>query len=164
MTNGPQQVQRAEQAAIAIKMRNAGMSYEAIAQSLNIAKATAWRIATKALKELPAEDVETLRQVEGRRLEAIWAAFYPKAMDGDVDAAGVLIRVSNGRRRLFGLDAAGPVDGAHGVVIQQIVMSPALAMQPTPLGGQYRPPSIEAPEDAPDPGSGEDDIVEAELE
>ncbi len=164
MTKGPRQVERAEQAAVAIKMRTAGMSYDAIAQVLHVAKATAWRLATKALKELPAEDVETLRQVEGARLEAIWAAFYPKAMDGDVDAAGVLIRVSNGRRRLFGLDAAGPVDGAHGMVIQQIVMSPALAMQPTPLGGQYRPPSIEAPEDTPAPDGGDDHIVEAELQ
>ena len=144
MTRGPVQVARAGRAAAAIKLRTAGMSYDQIGENLGLTRQTAWRMATKALRQLPAENVETLRRVEGDRLEALWAAFYPKAISGDADAAGVLLRISNSRRRLFGLDAAGPVDGGRATVVQQIVISAALALDPS-AARPYMPTPIEPP-------------------
>lgn len=143
MTRGQRQIQRAEQASTAIKMRTAGMSYSQIGDALGVAKATVHRLTMKAIREIPAENLEALRDIEGARLEALWAAFYGAAMEGDVDAAGVLIRVSASRRRLFGLDVATSDGNGGGVVVQQIVLSPALAL--TPVATEYQPPAIEPP-------------------
>lgn len=159
MTKGPLQVERAERAAKAVKLRTAGMSYDEIGFALGISKTNAWKYTNRALRQLPAEDAATLRQLEGAKLDALWAAFYPKAIDGDIEAAGVCIRLSGARRRLFGLDAEGPANGSNGgVVVQQILISPALAMQPQIAPDQPAP--IEPPANTIDRGDLDAGIVD----
>lgn len=123
----PRRVADAARRAIALQLRAAGRTYESIANSsdehgapLYSSRQAAARAVARALAELPAESVEQLRAVEGARLDKITAELVPLLEHGrqvrcpdcgtvigrepSIPAAVALIRVSERRSRLHGLD------------------------------------------------------------
>lgn len=104
---------RAQQAATAkrrtqlIALKLAGMDFDAIANQLNYADTGAarkdfWR-AFKLNKLEEQQAVETLREVEGARLDRLQAAAWPKAIKGDLKAIETVRRLIAERIRLFGI-------------------------------------------------------------
>lgn len=104
----------------ALQLRKAGASYRQIATQLGVDIATAWSdvqaelLQLRTLATTTAEDVKAL---ELQRLDALTAGLFVKATSsgGDARAVTALVRVSERRARLLGLDApvklAGPTGG-----------------------------------------------------
>lgn len=111
MTRG-EEVERAERDARAVQLRAEGATYRQIAAALGVDLHTAHTAVQRAIAAVPVENVDTLRAVEGEHLDALRAALIPAAVAGDEKAAAVLVRISDRRSRLFGLDAPITVEGA----------------------------------------------------
>jgi hypothetical protein len=87
-----------------LELRRAGVHPTEIARQLHISKATVYaRIKgglTRTLKEPAAE----VRDLEADRLDRLQAAIWPKALRGDLRAVDRVIRISERRAELLGLD------------------------------------------------------------
>lgn len=84
-----------------------GYTYQAIADQLGYAsRGTVHRIVTKALKEQQVESVDELRQLELDRLDMLQYAYWDRALDGDHQAALLVLRVMDQRLRLLALPVA----------------------------------------------------------
>jgi hypothetical protein len=90
------------------KMRMQGHTFPAIAQALGYnSKQAAWSDYQAALRDARAEytdDLEELRAFELVRLDAIAARAWEHDVTGDIKALDVLLKVSDRRARLLGLD------------------------------------------------------------
>jgi len=89
----------------ALKLRSEGLTYRQIAELLGINTSTAYRRVENALRAIPADGVEEMRQLEGERLDKLHAALWDRALEGDLQAIDRLLTISNRRAKLFGLDA-----------------------------------------------------------
>lgn len=113
----PRRQLKLQRQADAVAMRLRGKSYSQIAEVLGITKQRAHQLVMQAFEEMRqqcAEDTEQLRAIELARLDRITETFAPMLeMPGldlqDVEAAkkaaDVLIKVSERRAKLLGLDA-----------------------------------------------------------
>ncbi len=89
----------------AVKLRAAGMPYYAIADRLGYADESGARKAVdRLLSRVDHEQVGELRQLEGRRLDQLQQAHWVAALQGDVDAARIVLGVIDRRAKLFGLN------------------------------------------------------------
>lgn len=109
---GTTKAKRAETAARrteAIRLRNAGILWEDIAERLGYAsRGAACTDVNRALKAnlaAVAEEVDIMRHRESERYDMLQAALWDKAMAGDVKAVEAVLKVSDRRTKLFGLDA-----------------------------------------------------------
>jgi hypothetical protein len=87
----------------------AGMSERTIARRLNISPSTAhadvvW-VRQERRRRAGTLDLAYHRQVELERLEAVHNALSPAMSKGNINAARTVVRASESRRRLLGLDA-----------------------------------------------------------
>jgi len=94
----------------ALNLRKAGASYRAIAQQLGVDVSTAWsdvQAELGALRALATTAAEDVRALELQRLDALTAGLFVKATQqgGDARAVMALVRVSDRRAKLLGLDA-----------------------------------------------------------
>ncbi|MBW4575689.1 MAG: hypothetical protein KME08_10440 [Aphanothece sp. CMT-3BRIN-NPC111] len=92
----------------AIELRMTGMSYAAIARQLNISLAQAYRDCAESLRLLSEQElglIKQLRQLESERLDQALASIYPQVLKGSLSAIDRLIKISERRSKLFGLDA-----------------------------------------------------------
>ena len=89
----------------ALKLRSEGLTYREIAERLGINTSTAYRRVENALRAIPADGVDEMRQLEGERLDKLHAALWERALEGDLQAIDRLLTISNRRAKLFGLDA-----------------------------------------------------------
>lgn len=96
----------------ALEMRKAGVIYENIATALGYSsKQAAWRAVQQMLKEVKHEGVESLRVLEGERLDTLFNAAWEIATDTGrrpedrLQAITAGVRVMDRRARLLGLDA-----------------------------------------------------------
>lgn len=105
---GPRQKMTAEERAAEVqqmlRMRTYGASYQAIADHFGIAKETAFRKIQQELSSIPREEVTNLRALEAAKLDAAELRLQDKIKSGNVGAINALVRVSESRRRLLGLD------------------------------------------------------------
>ena len=104
-----------EHAFAAMDLRVAGQSWAAIAGQLGYADPSGPRKAVERyLGERGNEATETLREVEGARLDALVAAHLPLAMDPaakrSFEHAGVVLRCVELRMRLYGMDVRRAVE------------------------------------------------------
>lgn len=115
----------AERRVKALNLRKAGASYRAIARELQVDLATAWsdvQAELLALRTLATQAAEDVKALELQRLDALTAGLFAKATQhgGDARAVAALVRVSDRRAKLLGLDApvklAGPTGGPIEVV------------------------------------------------
>jgi hypothetical protein len=94
----------------AVELLSEGKTYDQIATEVGYAnRGTAHRVVRKALAERLAENIESIRWLEGDRLEDLLRAHWPKAMDGDIPSARVILKIINMRCRLYGLYDVPPV-------------------------------------------------------
>lgn len=85
-----------------------GCSYDEIARQVGFShRGSAHRAVSRALAEREAEDIDNLRALECARLDALQTAHWPRALDGDVRAAAVVLRIMEQRSRLLGLPGSG---------------------------------------------------------
>lgn len=130
---------RAEEARIATRrvqaldLRKAGATYRRIAEALSVDVSTAYadvQAELTALRTLAAEQAEEVREIELRRLDDYTLGLTPKARKGDADAVRTLIRVSERRAKLLGLDAPQsggdltPVTRVEVVIVDPRVLTP----------------------------------------
>jgi len=97
----------------AIEMVTHGATYQRVADELGYAhRGTVHRIVRQCLAAHEVASVETLRDVEVRRLDALQVGLWEAAMDGDIDAANACLRIILARIKVLGLaDARQGQDG-----------------------------------------------------
>lgn len=103
----------------AMRLRKAGHSYRAIAARLRVDVATAWddvQAELTALRGLTVKVAEDVRAIELQRLDDATLGLGPKIKKGDPKAVMAMVRVSDRRAKLLGLDAPQrrEVTGADG--------------------------------------------------
>lgn len=113
-----------ERRAKAIAMHIAGADWQAIADALGYAsRGAAHTDVTRALeanRKAEAEQVEALRQLTVLRYDRLQAAYWPKALKGDVKAAEVVLKCLAGRAKIEGVDAPAKVEHSGKIVTYQI--------------------------------------------
>ena len=113
----------------AVAMRAAGRSYADIADALDYSSAdTARKSVAGLLDRVESDAADELRTLEGRRLDMLQAAVWPAALEGHLPAVDRVVRISERRARLFGLNRSRDlyaVDAESAVLAGQI--SDALA-------------------------------------
>jgi SOS-response transcriptional repressor LexA len=135
----------AEKARAALELRQAGASYEAIAEMVGWkSKGAAHKAVMKALQETKAEDVAELRALELRRLDSLLeGGLYRRARQGDVGAVDRVLRIMEARRRYVpGLEVphreefAGEIRGA--IIVELNVPEPDMTGTPVMQEGAAR--------------------------
>jgi hypothetical protein len=113
----------------AVQLRRAGMSYDAIAKTLECTRSGAFKAVARVLARIAKdarEDAGLIRDLEVQRLDALLVAVWPKAVKGDVAAVDRALRIAERRARLLGLDA--PVKAMFGkldlVDVHELVYGP----------------------------------------
>lgn len=101
----------------AVDLRRAGKSYREIASEMGISLGRAHALVTEALEEVTTEAVDSLRLVEGERLDAALAAIWPRVEGGDLKAIEAFLRISVRRAQLFGIDQTADVAQVNNVAI-----------------------------------------------
>ena len=97
----------------AVVLRRGGASYDEIARALGYAtRSGAWRAVDGALRGTLREEAGALRSLEGERLDRLQLAVWPAAMRGNCEAVRTILRISQRRAHLFGLDTPKRVEGA----------------------------------------------------
>lgn len=102
-----------EQAAICFEMKKQGMSNEDIGLELGMEPSWVRKLVHKHLSVIGEElkkNRERYRTIELIRLEQMQAAIWPSALEGDLYAIDRVIKLSERRSKLLGLDESG--DGA----------------------------------------------------
>jgi transposase-like protein len=93
----------------AVELVTQGMTYQQVADELGYAnRGTVYRIVHQTLARDTTEAVGTLQELEVARLDALQAALWDQAMDGDVAAARTAMRIVIARCRLLGLHDLTP--------------------------------------------------------
>jgi transposase-like protein len=88
----------------AVELVTQGMTYQQVADELGYAnRGTVYRIVHHALARDTTEAVGTLQELEVARLDALQAALWDRAVEGDVAAARTAMRIIIARCRLLGL-------------------------------------------------------------
>lgn len=96
--------QAVEKRTRAVEMVLGGKSYDEIAAALGYAnRSGAWKAVQKALSVHEAASVDLLRALEVDRLDALQDSLWEKAMAGDLQAMGLIVRIIMQRSRLLGL-------------------------------------------------------------
>ncbi len=97
-----------------------GATYEQAARQAGYAtRSGAYKAFWQAMDTREADGVDTHREMELQRLDALQRALWDKAMGGDVKAVNAIARLIEQRTRLLGLDKH------TGATAQTVVMSPA---------------------------------------
>jgi hypothetical protein len=88
-----------------VALRTSGWTFEQIADEVGLSgRSQAFRLLQRALRRRPAEMVDELRALDSARLDALTMAVWPKALTGDVKAAGTMLKILERRAKMFGLD------------------------------------------------------------
>lgn len=123
---------RAERMAKALKLREAGSTYEQIGNILNISLTQAYRDVTDALHLTIQEPADQLRETEARRLDALMRSLWRKATNTDspqqLGAVDRIIRIQERRAKLLGLDTQG---GEGGTAEVASMLTRLLGQDPT---------------------------------
>jgi len=127
-------VKLAERRNIAIELRKSGLSYRAIATEIRLmsgmpprySEAMAYRDVTSELQRLnekSAEVAKEVRRLELERLDALTESLWDMAIKGDNAAIDRLLRISERRARLLGLDAPRDVNltGDMALTIEYVI-------------------------------------------
>lgn len=96
--------ERAQEIQQMLRMRTYGASYQAIADHFDIARETVFKKIQQELTSIPREDVTNLRALEAAKLDAAELRLQDKIKAGNIGAINALVRVSESRRKLLGLD------------------------------------------------------------
>lgn len=113
--HSPKKITEAARRERAVALRIEGHTFEEIAKAVGYAdRASAWSAVHHELAKNSADKVLEMRELEGRRLDAITVALWPYVImtPPDLDSVGKYLMVSARRARLFGLDVSREVAAA----------------------------------------------------
>ncbi|MDD2920990.1 MAG: hypothetical protein PHQ36_01780 [Anaerolineales bacterium] len=106
MSSTSQQIKAIDKHSQALKMRQAGASYDDIARALNYKSASgAYNAIKSALKKTLQEPADELRFLELSRLDEALKAIWPDVKKGSLFAIDRFLKIGERRSRLLGLDA-----------------------------------------------------------
>ena len=110
----PRRVALRKNQAAALELRRTGYSFDEIAAHMKRPRATIHRWITDALDEVVQEPAQAVLKLELQRLDAYLAAYHAAAIEGDIPATEIALKISEKRCRLLGLFAkdgqqSGPV-------------------------------------------------------
>lgn len=89
----------------ALELRKAGATFQAIAEQCGYKNAQrAHQAVTKAIRDLPREAAEDVRQIEVERLDRLMLGAWDRARRGDIEAGNYVLRIMKRRADLLGLD------------------------------------------------------------
>lgn len=136
--SGSTKIQRRENRRKALEMALAGASYQQIADACGWkSKGTAYKNVQAALEQWAPIDPQALdafRQQELARLDRLQQAHWTNAMRGDMRAGEFVLKVSDRRSRLMGLDQIAASDPAAGGDLDDEIKA-LLARIPPPAAG-----------------------------
>jgi Sigma-70, region 4 len=95
---------RRERERLAVELRVQGCTFAEIGTQLGVSDRMASRIFHRAMDRVLREPVGQLVDLEAARLDALWAAMWPRALAGSARHAEVCLRVLERRARLLGLN------------------------------------------------------------
>jgi hypothetical protein len=129
--NDARTVSATERRRRAVTLRKQGLSYQAIANELGMAKSSVHSAVAKAMqafeKEI-ADEAILLATLELDRLDSLQAALWEKAMAGKLGAVGKVLKIMERRAKLLGLDGPTKVAptsaGSHLSHPEPMTMSP----------------------------------------
>ena len=88
-----------------LRLRRGGLTLDEIAKRVGYASISSVHDALqRANARIIAENVEAIRELEKDRLDLIQAANWSNAMQGDIQAGALILRVMDRRAKLLGLD------------------------------------------------------------
>lgn len=147
-TTKPAHVEAQIRKAEALKLRRAGHQYDEIAEKLQVSPSTACRYVNDALSELAekcADRAGNVRQMELRRLDAVFKKMFELAEKGSPKAAAVCAKIIAQRCKLLGLDKVA-VDVNINVKGYAVAAASPDAFPPPPKEGEPQatsPPAID---------------------
>lgn len=107
----------------ALELRRAGLDYQSIAEQVGYAnKSGAFKAVQAALRRGFVEPASDLRDLEAERLDRLQAAVWPAALRGDTKAIDRVLRISDQRAKLLGLNAPTRTDVTVRLDEQQAVL------------------------------------------
>ena len=102
----PAAIKRQERDLECVRLRAQGLTWDAIASRLAYSDAShAHRRFSIMMASIPAEDVAEARKLEVERLDAALAAIWDKIVAGNLWAIDRLLKISEQRCKLLGLNA-----------------------------------------------------------
>ena len=109
-----------EKASAALRLRKAGCGFDEIAQRVGYnSRQSAHNAVCRAIREILREPVEELVALDSERLDRLWQANFPAALEGNTDAVTCCLKILEKRWRLLGLDQPKPQESG---ATQQTVM------------------------------------------
>jgi hypothetical protein len=129
----------------AIGYRLSGYGFAAIGKQMGISLSTAHSYITEGLDLIPAENARQLMRLELEKLDAIQAAFFGPATEGDMHAAALCLKIADQRARLTGLypkengpsllaiTAQDSGDGQRPLFQIEFIMPTAKPVEPEPV-------------------------------
>jgi hypothetical protein len=112
---------RSERAEEALRLRKAGLTFRQIGARMGFTEQRAHHLVSQELARLNAKRAESaaaVTRLELERLDALLAAVWPKALEGDLPCIDRVLAVLARRARLLGLDAEKPAGPA--VALQNV--------------------------------------------
>lgn len=112
-------VNAAERALRAMDLRKAGMTYDAIARVVGYANRNgAYQAIQRELARTLQEPADDLRRLEAERLNDLYRAMAPKALQGDTWSVDRCLKIMERRAALLGLDM--PRADADALLLQNV--------------------------------------------
>lgn len=114
-------VQTAQKQQRALRLRNLGVSYEAIADELGYAgKSGAWKAVKAALDRAVIEPAREQRILQSERLDLMVSRCLQAVLSGDLEQVRNVLAIEKRRADLWGLDAPKNVEvvGSNGGPVQ----------------------------------------------
>jgi hypothetical protein len=159
---------RAERAGQALDLRKAGLTFKKIGDRMGVTEQRAHKMVTDELARLNSkrsENAEAVTRLELERLDALIAAIWPKAEQGDLTAIDRVLAIMARRAKMLGIDQEKPSavtqqqvnvnvevmsDADRAMAIQAILQRTGhvLPDQPAPLGESNAGPHSNGQDDA----------------
>lgn len=114
----------------ALRLRSRGMTYQKIADSLGVTKATAYNRVQRALIAIPSEAVDEYRKIETERLDTMLERVmekvtYDDGKSGFLFAVDRALAIMDRRAKLLGLDK--PIK--HEVITMDYIQSEIMRLE-----------------------------------
>lgn len=103
----PKAIMAAKRRSEALDYRLQGFTFEQIGESMGVSAVRAFQLVTEGLTTIQTENAQQVKDIEVKRLDLLTTAYMQNATQGDVVAANMVIRLSERRAKLLGLD--GPI-------------------------------------------------------
>jgi hypothetical protein len=105
--NAQVRIKKARRGILALKLREAGLSYTQIGERMNVSVPRAWKLVSQEfdrLLERRTEKASAVTRLELQRLDTLHKAIWKKAKGGDLNSIDRLLKIAERRAALLGLD------------------------------------------------------------